>query len=113
MNSNPGEQSHFETGTTPGNLGEDPSTPEASTNASRGRFQFDAMNLKVGDRLQAQTRTKVAGERPFCASDRLLAGSQLADHNTDNVQRCTPAVGAGRPACHAVFFQPKRFRLCR
>lgn len=65
MSRNPVDQSDFETGTTSGNLDENPTTPESSTNAPNGSFPFEAMNLKVGDRLQAQPPPKVSAERCF------------------------------------------------
>ena len=65
MTSNSVEQSDFETDTTAETLAEDPTTPESSTNASQSSFPFEAMSLKVGDRLQAQPPTKVSAERCF------------------------------------------------
>jgi len=49
----------------PGNLAEDPTTPGSSANAPQSSFPFEAMNLKVGDRLQAQAPKKVSAERCF------------------------------------------------
>jgi c-di-GMP-binding flagellar brake protein YcgR len=65
MSSNPVEQSDFETDTTPENLDEGPAPPESSTNAAQSSFPFEAMSLKVGDRLQAQPPKKVSAERCF------------------------------------------------
>lgn len=65
MTSNSVEQSDFETDTTAETLAQDPTTPESSTTASQSGFPFEAMNLKVGDRLQAQPPKKVSAERCF------------------------------------------------
>jgi len=59
------EQSTRETDTTTENLDEDPIAPESSSNASKSRFSFDDMSLKVGDRLQAQLPSKISAERCF------------------------------------------------
>lgn len=65
MSSNRVEQSNFEADATPENLDEDPTTPASSANVAKSSFPFEAMSLKVGDRLQAQPPTKVSAERCF------------------------------------------------
>lgn len=59
------EQPDFETDSIPGNLAEDPTTPGSNTNAAQNSFPFEAMNLKVGIRLQAQPPTGISAERCF------------------------------------------------
>ena len=65
MSSNPVEPSDFETDATVEILAEEPTTLASSTNAPQSSFPFEAMNLKVGDRLQAQPPTRVSAERCF------------------------------------------------
>lgn len=65
MSSNRVEQSNFEADATPENLDEDPTTPTSSADVAQSSFPFEAMSLKVGDRLQAQPPTKVSAERCF------------------------------------------------
>lgn len=65
MSSNPVEQSDFESDTRPEILEEDRATPESGANAPQSSFPFEAMSLKVGDRLQAQPPIKVSAARCF------------------------------------------------
>lgn len=59
------EQSTRDTDPATENVDEDPIAPESSSNASKSRFSFDDMGLKVGDRLQAQLPSKISAERCF------------------------------------------------
>ncbi|WP_210541973.1 flagellar brake protein [Rhodoferax sp. PAMC 29310] len=65
MSSNPLEKSDFETKGEVENLDGYPVMAESGANAAQGSFPFEAMNLKVGDRLQAQPPKKVSAERCF------------------------------------------------
>jgi hypothetical protein len=66
MSRNPAEQPDFEADSQAGDLAQTPSTPrESSASAAQNSFPFEAMNLRVGDRLQAQPPTKVSSERCF------------------------------------------------
>ncbi|MFZ3082391.1 flagellar brake protein [Rhodoferax ferrireducens] len=76
MSSNRAEQSDVETDTTPEDFDEDSTATQPSSNAPQGSFAFEAMNLKVGDRLQAQPPAKVSAERCFV---RLIG--YLQDHS--------------------------------
>jgi len=76
MSSNRAEQSDVETDTAPEDFDEDSTATQPGSNAPQGSFAFEAMNLKVGDRLQAQPPAKVSAERCFV---RLIG--YLQDHS--------------------------------
>lgn len=63
MNSILAESSDFESDTLLENREECDSTRDANASASKSSFPFEAMNLKVGDRLQAQVPARVSTER--------------------------------------------------
>lgn len=76
MSSNRAEQSVVETDTAPEDFDVDSTATQPGSNAPQGSFAFEAMNLKVGDRLQAQPPAKVSTERCFV---RLIG--YLQDHS--------------------------------
>jgi c-di-GMP-binding flagellar brake protein YcgR len=77
MSSNPSEQSDFEGDGTPENIDESATTAASNTSTSQGSFPFEAMNLKVGDRLQAQAPAKVSTERCFVRLIGYLPGQSM------------------------------------
>jgi c-di-GMP-binding flagellar brake protein YcgR len=77
MSSSPVEQNDFESDSTLEDLDAPATTAESVSNAPQGSFPFEAMNLKVGDRLQAQAPAKVSTERCFVRLIGYLHGQSL------------------------------------
>lgn len=70
-------QNDFEGDSTLENLDAPATTAESSANTPQGSYPFEAMNLKVGDRLQAQAPAKVSTERCFVRLIGYLQGQSL------------------------------------
>ncbi len=63
MNSQLAARDTMDAGASNDDLNENAAAPESAASAPQGNFPFEAMNLKVGDRLQAQVPANISTER--------------------------------------------------